>query len=109
MAANYLVVMTTIDDEAAAQTLANGLIEGSLAACVNILPAMQSTYLWQGKCHTDRELQLFIKTTRQRYTELEAYIRDNHPYDLPEIIAIPIEAGLANYLDWIKESCEENP
>jgi periplasmic divalent cation tolerance protein len=95
-----LLVLTNLPDRAAAEKIADLVIEKRLAACVNIL-ACRSVYRWQGAVQHDEEHPLLIKTTADRYAELEATIRGAHPYELPEIIAVPIERGLAAYLDWV--------
>lgn len=102
----HLLIMTTMPDIPAAEKLANGLVETSLAACVNILPAMQSIYRWKGDQQSDTEHQLLIKTRQQNYDAIEKYIKNHHPYELPEIIALPIQNGLPAYLSWVDESCE---
>lgn len=96
-----LVVLTTLPEYASALKLAEDLVGTGLAACVNILPPMTSVYEWKGKLERGQEHQLVIKTSAARYPELEARIRRNHPYELPEIIALPIERGLKDYLDWV--------
>ena len=96
-----LVVLTNLPDRAAAQTLADALIERRLAACINILAPCRSVYRWKGAVQHDEEHPVLIKTTRERYPALEAAIRAAHPYELPEIVAVPIERGLAAYLDWV--------
>jgi periplasmic divalent cation tolerance protein len=96
-----LVVLTTLPEYASALKLAEDLVGAGLAACVNILPPMTSVYEWKGKLEKGQEHQLVIKTSAARYPELEAHIRLNHPYELPEIIALPVEVGLEAYLDWI--------
>ena len=98
-----LLVITNLPDRAAAEKLADALIEGKLAACVNILSPCRSVYFWKGAVQHDEEVPLLIKTTRERYAALEAGIRAGHPYELPEIIAVPIERGLPAYLDWVAE------
>lgn len=102
-----LLVLTNSPDADSAQQLANQIIDQSLAACVNILPPMQSIYSWKGVRQRATENQLLIKTTQKRYADLESFIMDNHPYELPEIIAMPLEAGLPAYLNWINSCCEE--
>ena len=97
----YLTVLTNLPDQASAQAIASLLVEKRLAACVNIMPPVVSTYRWQGKVETASEVPLMIKTTIKRYPELEAAIRKAHPYEVPEIIALPIHAGLPDYLQWI--------
>ncbi len=103
---SQLLVITTVPDMASAEALACGIIEGSLAACVNILPNIQSIYRWEGKLQNSTEHQLFIKTVEKSYNALEAFMQKHHPYELPEIIALPIQRGLRGYLDWVDESCE---
>ena len=97
----YLTVLTNLPNQASAQAIASLLVEKRLAACVNIMPPVVSTYRWQGKVETASEVPLMIKTTMKRYPELEAAIRKAHPYEVPEIIALPIHAGLPDYLQWI--------
>ena len=96
-----LLVLTNLPDRAAAERLAGLLIEKRLAACVNILAPCRSTYRWKGAVQHDEEHPLLIKTTAERYPELERALRAGHPYELPEIIAVPIERGLPAYLDWV--------
>ncbi|MDT3670522.1 MAG: divalent-cation tolerance protein CutA [Aromatoleum sp.] len=96
-----LVVLTNLPDAAAAHALATRLVELRLAACVNILAPCRSVYRWQGAIEDAEEFPLLIKTTAERYPALEAEIRDRHPYELPEIVAVPQVRGLPAYLDWI--------
>ncbi|MFZ2855150.1 MAG: divalent-cation tolerance protein CutA [Rhodocyclaceae bacterium] len=96
-----LLVLTNLPDLAAAEALANALIEARLAACVNILAPCRSVYRWQGAVETASEVPLLIKTTEARYAALEAAIRASHPYDLPEVIALPLSHGLPDYLAWV--------
>jgi periplasmic divalent cation tolerance protein len=96
-----LLVLTNLPDRAAAERLADALIEKRVAACVNILAPCRSVYRWQGAVQHDEEHPMLIKTTEERYAALEAAIRAGHPYELPEIIALPIERGLPAYLDWV--------
>lgn len=96
-----LLVMTNLPDRASAQKLADLLIERRLAACVNLLAPCDSVFSWDGKIRHDEEHPLLIKTVRDRYAELEAAVRANHPYELPEIIAVSIVHGLPAYLQWI--------
>lgn len=98
---NGLLVITNLPDRASAEKLAAALIEGRVAACVNILAACRSVYRWKDAVQQDEEHPLLIKTTAERYPALEAAIRGAHPYELPEIIAVPIERGLPAYLDWV--------
>lgn len=103
-----LLVFTNAPDILVAEKLARVLLERRLAACVNILPAMRSLYHWQGELEETNEIMLQIKTTHNNYVELEAAIRAEHPYEVPEIIAIPIVSGLPAYLDWIKQETNKN-
>ena len=96
-----LLVLTNLPDEAAAQRLARQIIESHAAACVNQLSPCTSTFRWQDKIETASEVPLLIKTTTLAYPRLESLIRAAHPYELPEIIAVPLSAGLPEYLGWI--------
>jgi len=98
-----LLVLTNCPDEDTANAIALTLVEGGLAACVNILPRSQSIYRWQGKIETASEVPLFIKTVAARYASVEAAIRLHHPYEVPEIVALPIAQGLPAYLDWLNQ------
>jgi len=100
-----LLVITNCPDRATADTLALALVERSLAACVNQLAPCRSVYRWQGQIETAEEIPLLIKTTSERYAAVEAAIKSLHPYDLPEIIALPIGGGDAGYLDWLANAC----
>lgn len=97
-----LLVLTNLPDRAAAERLAERLIVERVAACVNVLAPCRSVYRWQGAIERAEEHPLLIKTTAERYDALEQAIRAAHPYELPEVIAVPIERGLAPYLDWVK-------
>lgn len=99
----YCVVLTTAGTEEEARGLAEGLVVRRLAACVQVLP-VASTYVWQGELQQDREWLLLIKTTTARYGDVEAFIREHHSYQVPEIIQVPIQQGLAAYLAWVGES-----
>jgi periplasmic divalent cation tolerance protein len=96
-----LLVLTNLPDRAAAERLAEALIEKRVAACVNILAPCRSVYRWKGAVQRDEEHPVLIKTTAERYPELERAVRAVHPYELPEIIAVPIERGLPAYLEWV--------
>ena len=99
--ADAYLVITNLPDRDSAGRLGHALIEKRLAACVNILSPCRSVYRWQGTTEDAEEVPMLIKTTRERYAALEAAIRSGHPYELPEIIAVPIAAGLPAYLDWL--------
>lgn len=96
-----LLVLSTLPDHDSAERLAAALVEAGLAACVNVMAPCTSVYRWQGAVETASEVPVLIKTTAARYAELEAAIRARHPYELPEIVAVPFERGLAAYLDWV--------
>ena len=99
-----LVCFCTCPSTAVAETLATGLVEAGLAACVNLLPGVRSIYRWQGKVETADEVMLWAKTSRRHYPALERQLREAHPYELPEIIAVSITTGSDAYLQWIKDS-----
>ena len=96
-----LIVLTNLPDRERAGTLARALTDARLAACINILAPCTSVYRWQGAVETTTEVPLLIKTTAARYPALEAAIRSLHPYELPEIVAVPVVQGLPGYLDWV--------
>lgn len=99
---NAVVVFVTAPP-ADAQKIADSIIERRLAACVNINPSVQSVYHWQGKVERGEESLLIVKTTDAKFDELEAHIRNVHPYTCPEIIAMPVTQGYEGYLKWIVE------
>jgi periplasmic divalent cation tolerance protein len=98
-----LIVLTNLPDRDSAHKLAHQLVESRTTACVNILAECTSIYRWQGKIENASEVPLLIKTTRAAYHGLEAMIRSHHPYELPEIIAVSVDAGLPAYLQWVAE------
>src|ERR671911_3029140 len=101
MESTKLLVLTNVPERAVAEKLADLLIERNLAACVNILAPCRSVYRWKGAVQHDEEHPMLIKTTAERYAALESALRSGHPYELPEIIAVPVERGLPAYLDWV--------
>lgn len=98
-----ILILCNAPDATCAERIARALVERRLAACVNILSACQSIYRWQGKIETACEVPLLIKTRTERYAAVEAAIRELHPYEVPEIIALPVSAGLPAYLDWVRQ------
>lgn len=96
-----ILVITNLPDRDSARRMAHALIETGVAACVNMLAECDSVYRWQGKIESASEVPLLIKTTRNAYPRLEAVICANHPYELPEIIAVSVDAGLPGYLQWV--------
>jgi periplasmic divalent cation tolerance protein len=99
--ADVYLVVTNLPDRDSAGKLAHALVEKHLAACVNILSPCRSIFRWQGKTEDATEFTMLIKTTRGRYAALESAIRAGHPYELPEIIAVPLAEGLPAYLEWV--------
>lgn len=107
MTTETLLVHCTCPDSESANRLARQMVEPGLAACVNVIPHLTSVYAWEGNIHEDTEVLLLIKTTAKRYHQLERAILESHPYELPEIIAVPIERGLPGYLDWVDQSTKQ--
>jgi periplasmic divalent cation tolerance protein len=100
------IVLTNLPDRDSAEKLARSIVEQRLAACVSVLAECTSLYRWQGELETTQEVPMLIKTTSARYAEVERAIQSAHPYELPEIIAVPVAAGLARYLAWVEsETC----
>ncbi len=100
----YVVVFVTCPDRETTQRIAEELIERKLAACVNITTEINSVYFWQGNIEKDTEYLMIIKTSEELFEELETFIKNNHPYTVPEIIGIPIVKGSKEYLDWIDQT-----
>jgi len=98
------IVLCTVPDPACAERIATALVEERLAACVNALPGVSSTYRWEGKVERANEVLLVMKCTADRYPALQARILALHPYTLPEVIALEVTDGSAPYLDWITET-----
>jgi periplasmic divalent cation tolerance protein len=98
---SVLLVMTTAPDADTAKKIARALVERRLAACVNILQPCQSVYNWQGAVEDSNEIPMLIKTTAARYGALEAAITALHPYEVPEIVALPLSHGLPEYMSWV--------
>lgn len=107
MAGEYCVVMTTLDDEASAATLARQVVEARLGACVQIL-RIRSFFVWEGAVNDAPEFLMLVKTRSDAYAELEAFIREHHPYDVPEILQTPVTAGFGPYLAWIDEMTDRD-
>ena len=100
------VVLCTCPPEAAGP-LAQGLVEARLAACVNVLPEIRSVYRWDGAVTSDKESLLVIKTRAASFGPLRAWLHERHPYDLPEVIALPVTAGAPDYLAWVAEETRQ--
>ena len=99
----YCLVLCTCPDPAVARTLAEGLVAERRATCVNIIPGLVSVYPWEGTIETAEECLLLAKTEADAFEAVESFLKDRHPYELPEIIAVPVGGGSAAYLDWITE------
>ena len=104
-----LMVVCNMPDADVASRIARQLVEEQLAACVNCLPPVASVYRWQGKVETATEVPLLIKTTEDAYPALETLLLALHPYDVPEIIALPVVAGLPAYLAWLESEVLKTP
>jgi len=104
MSSAYEIILCTCPDKNTAKKLAHLLITKKLAACVNILPGLLSIYSWEEQIESVQEHLLLIKTNKDNYQAVETLLFKNHPYEVPEIIAVPIERGLPEYLEWI-DSC----
>jgi len=102
-----LLVVTTLPDRATAERIAAALVTARVAACVNVLAECTSVYRWQDKVEHADEVPLLIKTTRAAYARLEETLRTMHPYDVPEIVAMPVTAGLPAYLDWVTQETKD--
>ncbi len=98
------LVLTTFSDLDSAQQFAKQVVSKKLAACVNILPQLRSIYCWQGNIESCNEIQLQIKTNLRNLHALQCYFKQQHPYDCPEFIALPIEQGASDYLKWLNDS-----
>jgi len=99
--AGAILILTQMPDRATAQSLARSLVEARLAACVSIGAPVESLYHWRGQIETAEEVPVVVKTRAEHYRDVETAIRSQHPYELPEILAVPVVDGLARYVDWI--------
>lgn len=98
---NIRVVFISIPRDEASQ-FGRELVENRLCACVNIVPKIESYFWWDGEVEKDDEALLIVKTTQERFGQLMAWVKDNHPYDVPEIISVPLADGLPEYVAWVK-------
>ena len=103
MATDVLVVLVTCPPDKA-QGIADALVEERVAACVNLVPSLRSVYRWKGDVHHEDEAMLLVKTTKDRFEALKQAVLKHHPYELPEVIAVPVERGHTPYLEWVIES-----
>jgi periplasmic divalent cation tolerance protein len=106
--AGAILILTQMPDRTSAQSLARSLVETRLAACVSIGATVESLYHWQGQIETAQEVPVVVKTRAERYSDVETAIRAQHPYELPEILAVPVVQGLARYMEWITDETAGN-
>ena len=104
----YCVILITAGSKVEADKMSWGLVESKLAFCVSTIPKIQSTYYWEDKIHVDEEFLLIVKTRQDQYEALETWVKNNHSYEVPEIIALPIEQGLPAYLNGINDWVAKN-
>ena len=104
----HCVIFITAGSKEEADKISRGLVESKLAFCVSTLPKVQSTYYWEDKIHVDEEFLLIVKTRQDQYEALETWVKNNHSYKVPEIIALPIEQGLPAYLNGIDDWVAKN-
>src|SRR5690349_8173057 len=107
MAEDTLVVFSTFGSAEEARSVARILVEERLAACANLLPGVESIYRWQGAIETAVEVMVVFKTNIDRYYRLEARLKELHPYEIAEIVALPVKVGSLPYLRWVDESCQD--
>ena len=103
-----LIVFVTTPNSDEASRIAEALVSERLAACVNLVAAIESVYRWEGKVTRDREALMIIKTTRDRYAELERRVKELHSYSTPEVVALRIDRGSEQYLNWLRDSTAIN-
>jgi periplasmic divalent cation tolerance protein len=109
MTDEYVIVLTTLPPDADGPAFARGIVEAGLAACVNLLPLMESIYRWEGSTEQETERQVVIKTARERVPALWERVRELHPYDVPEFLVLPIVDGNDAYLRWVAECTSTAP
>ncbi|MFK7991737.1 MAG: divalent-cation tolerance protein CutA [Sandaracinaceae bacterium] len=106
MDTDAILVLTTAPDPEVATQLARGLVDAKLAACVNVIGGMTSVYRWRGEVHEDAEVQLLVKTRDALLPAIETWLDTHHPYDVPELLALPVSDGSSGYLTWLAEQTE---
>ena len=104
---SILLLYTTAPDQETARHIARTLVGEGLAACCNLLPGVDSIYRWEGEVQEEKEILVIIKSTRERYRELHDRLQAIHPYDVPELIALPVLYGSQPYLDWVEDSVKK--
>src|SRR6266581_3835275 len=105
MAESILLALSTFPDRETAQRISNQLVTEKLAACANILPAIESVYRWKEKIETGNETLVFFKLSEDRQSTFQEKLRSLHPYDVPEIIFVPVSSGSPEYLQWVMKNC----
>ena len=105
MPEKIVLALSTFPDPETAREISNQLMSGSFAACANILPAIESIYRWKGEIETGNETLVFFKLSEGRQSAFQDKLRSLHPYDIPEIIFVPVAGGLPDYLEWVSENC----
>ena len=105
MAEKILLALSTFPDREAAQRISNQLVTEKFAACANILPAIESIYRWKDKIETGNEMLVFFKLSEDRQSAFQEKLRSLHPYEVPEIIFVPVSSGLPEYLRWVADNC----
>lgn len=103
------LVLSTFPDTGKARLVGQTLVQESLAACVTLLPKAESFFIWKGEMQEASEVLAIFKTSRAAYPKLEARLNELHPYDVPEIIALPVERGLPGYVDWVETTVGDGP
>jgi len=103
----YCIILITSNSQEEAEKIARGLVKEKLAACVQISPPIQSIYHWKDEICEDREIRLVIKTKTVLFPRIEKYVKENHSYEVPQIISVPVESGSADYLSWLEKSCDD--
>src|SRR6478672_10063055 len=105
MAEKILLALSTFPDAETARTISNQLVAERLAACANILPSVESIYRWKEKIESGNETLVFFKLSQDRQAAFQEKLRSLHPYEVPEIVFVPVASGLPDYLRWVAESC----
>ena len=105
MAEKIVLALSTFPDHETAQRISNQLVSEKFAACANILPSIESIYRWKGKLETGNETLVFFKLSEDRQSDFQNKLRSLHPYEVPEIVFVPVSSGLPDYLRWVTENC----
>lgn len=103
----YQIVLCTCPDNESAEKIAHLLVSQKLAACVNLIPGVKSIYQWQGQLMSDNEVQLVIKTSKERFSQINDLLDQQHPYDVPELLALDVAQGSTSYIEWLANTLNE--